>query len=214
MSSNTDISDTEALRDAINETKSFIYVNGFELTVVSFGWFLLSLPLFTIGPATLGVYAAVQSLRENDDELDPSDVWRTVRKRFFSSLLLGLLPFVFGSITSLYLVRFLTTGSMLAGLLTLITGYVTILSLLAFVPTFVMLSRGQPGSEAAKNGYIWVTSHPTLSFTTGLMTLGLAVVSGALLVAFPLVFAGIACAFHVHLVSKFVVDDGERPANA
>lgn len=199
MSSNR--SDSEVLGEALNDLKGFAYVNSAELTLVSVLWFVCSLPVVTIGPVTLGAYTAVTSLHE-EEGLNASRVFGTVRDNLVGSTLLGLLPIALGGITFLYLYRFLTAGDAIAGLLTLVGVYATIFVGLVLIPTFVSLAQGASGVQALRQGYLWVVLHPTLALAVALFSTIFLGVTAILVVAFMVLFAGVTFSFHVEVMAS------------
>lgn len=201
-------SDSEILGEALNETKGFVYVNGAELTLVSVCWFFCSLLVITVGPATLGAYTAVASLRENEG-INARRVWTTVRSELVGTTLLSLLPVILAGVSLLYAVRYLTTGTLLAGALALVGAYGVIFSLLVLVPTFVSLAQGMSVPQALRQGYLWTVKNPTLTLAVGLITAIIGCVLLVFVVAFPLLFAGVACSFHTQVVVRYLDRDIE-----
>jgi uncharacterized membrane protein YesL len=200
-------SDREVLGEALNELKGFVYTNGAELTLVSVCWFFCSLPVVTVGPATLGAYTAVTSLYENEG-IHASRVFTTVRNQFVGATLLGLFPVSLAGIALLYAVHYLTTGSLLAGIFSLIGAYGAVFALLVLIPTFVSLAHGTPVSQALRRSYLWTVRSPTLALTVGVITAITGCVLLVFVVAFPLLFAGVAFGFHTLVVSMHT--DGFR----
>lgn len=200
-------SDRRTLATAIDATKGFVYVNGAEVALISVCWFLCSLPLVTVGPATVGAYSAINSLRQHDG-LRWRAVLRSVRAQFVGSTLLGLFPvFLFGA-SLLYLGEYLRTGSALAAGLGLAGVYATGFTLLVYVPAFALLARGNSPPTAVRTGFLWVSHHPTLALATGLLTAVLFLVTSLLMVAFVVLFAGTAAALHLEIVSRQLGFDG------
>lgn len=193
--------DRETFRTAVRDAVYFSYRNVLELFVVSVCWFIAALPIVTIGPATLGAYRVVISLRETES-IDPRDVFALVRRQFVHAVLLGLLPLLFWGITLVYAVRYVDSRSTIALGLFLITFYIgSYLSMLS-IPTFVALAHGESAYDGLAFGHSWLSDHLSAAFLTVLLTLFLAAVFVVLSVAFPVLFAGLAASLHVHVVDE------------
>jgi uncharacterized membrane protein len=193
-------SDTDPLHRTFHSTGRFVWDNLPSIIVISVGWFLASLPIVTIGPATLGAYRAVLSLRDGDG-LDRAAVTETVREQFVHATLLGLLPLAFVLIAVNYGVAYLATGRLAAGLLAVVGVYATIYVALVLVPTFVGLARGATVSDALWAGYRWTAGHALAAVVLGMVTVALLATTSALTVAVVLAFAGVACSFHVEFLA-------------
>lgn len=144
-------SDVETLRRVGDRTVSFVYGNVLSLVGVSVAWFLASLPLVTIGPATVGAYAAIDSLRETG-RIDHGVVTRAIRKNGLHAALLSTLPVVLGAVGATYAHEYATTGGLLAGTLAVVTIYATAYAVLVLIPAFVELSRGTDPTTVLKRG--------------------------------------------------------------
>ncbi|WP_408960326.1 DUF624 domain-containing protein [Natrinema sp. 74] len=192
----------DPLHATIQSTGRFVWTNLVSVVVISLGWFLASLPIVTVGPATVGAYRAVLSLREGDiDGIDRDAVWTTVREQFVHATLIGLVPFVILAIAATYAYTYLTTGTLISGLLALIGGYTAIYLWLVSVPTFVGLAEGKSVVNAVTAGYRWTARHAIGAVALAVVTGTLFVVSSLLTVAVALLFAGVAFAFHVEFVT-------------
>jgi hypothetical protein len=192
-------SDAEVLGEALNETKRFVYSNGAELTLISVCWFCCSLPVVTVGPATLGAYTAVASLRENRG-INAHRVFATVRSQLVGATLLGLFPVVLACITLLYAFQYLTRGTSSAGLLALVGAYGVVFAVLVLAPTFVSLAQGIPLSNALRQSYLWTVRYPTLTLAVGTITVIIGCALLVFVVAFPLLFAGVTYSFHTQVI--------------
>lgn len=203
-------SDVETLRRVGERTVSFVYGNVLSLVGVSVAWFLASLPLVTIGPATVGAYAAIDSLRETG-RIDRGVVTRAVRTNGLHAALLSALPLVFGTVGATYAYEYARTGGLLVGVLAVVTIYATAYAILVLIPAFVALSRGTDPTTALRTGWRWTAAHPTLALTTGLLTLLVLAGTIVLTVGFVLCFPAVAFSFHVELFSTTSESNADQP---
>lgn len=201
-------SDIERLRLALGESGRFVYRHLTALVGVSIAWFVASIPLVTLGPATVGAYAAIRSLRETG-HIDRGGVVRRVRATGIHAFLLSLLPVVPASAAALYAVDYLGTGSTASAALTVVCTYVALYGVLILVPAFVALSGGATVFEALRGGYAQTTGHPTLMLTTVLLTGAIVVATAALTIAFVVLFPTLAFSLHHFLFGT----EWDRPAN-
>lgn len=192
--------DTDPLHRTFHSTGRFVWDNLPSIIVISIGWFFASLPVVTLGPATLGAYRAVLSLRDGDG-LDRAAVIETVREQFVHATLLGLLPLALIFITVNYGLAYLATGQLAAGLLAVVGLYASMYVALVLVPTFVGLARGATVSDALWAGYRWTAGHALAAIVLGMVTVALLATTSALTVAVVLAFAGITCSFHVEFLA-------------
>lgn len=193
-------SDVETLRDALRRTTTFIYDHIAVLVGVSIVWSLASIPLLTVGPATVGAYAAIDSLRDSG-RLDYDRVRAVVRSGFVHAVLLSGVLLAFGTVGAAYAVRYVTTGDAFAAGLAVVAAYATVYAILVLMPAFVAMSRGDPPRAALRQGWRWTAAHPTLSLTAGLLTLLVFAGTALLTVAFVLFFPALAFSFHLELFS-------------
>lgn len=193
-------SDVEHFGDALRATGQFVYANSHRLVAVSLAWTLASLPIVTVGPASLGAYVAVMQLESDRNRLEPRRLLATVGERAVTATLFGLFPLVLFAISGLYLYAQITAASPLRAALFFLTLYAGCYAALVMVPTFVGLADGRAARPALVAGVRWTAAHPTLTMLTGLITVIILTASLLLTVAFPLLFAGVAAAFHVHIV--------------
>ncbi|RDI70029.1 DUF624 domain-containing protein [Halopelagius longus] len=192
----------DPLHATIQSTGRFVWANLVSVVLISVGWFFASLPVVTVGPATVGAYRAVLSLREDDgDGIDGDAVWTTVREQFVHATLIGLVPLAILAIAATYGVTYLTTGTLVSGLLALVGVYTAAYICLVWVPTFVGLAEGETVADAVTAGYRWTARHAVGAVALAVVTVVLFVVSSLLTVALALLFAGVAFAFHVEFVT-------------
>lgn len=184
----------------------FVYRHTGSVVAISVAWLLASLPLFTVGPATLGAYAAIRSLRD-EDTVDVRNVLSTVRRHALNVVLLGGIPILVGATSLLYLATFVSSGETVAGVLGVTGLYVTLHFAMVLIPTFVGLTRGHSLSTSIKTSYRWTIDRPSAALwmlvTTGLLLIA----SLVLMVTFPLVFPAIAAWFHTELLESIFEPD-------
>lgn len=72
--------DQEAFRHALSQVPQFVYQNGFSLVIISLLWFLASLSLVMIGPATLVAYVAIRDLRSEQNRIDRAYVLTVLQR--------------------------------------------------------------------------------------------------------------------------------------
>ncbi|WP_436926191.1 hypothetical protein [Halosimplex amylolyticum] len=203
----------EAVHGAFSASFRFVAQNALSVVGVSLAWTLASLPLVTVGPATLGAYAAVASLREQGS-VDVGAVRETVRDHGINALLLGGVVVLLAGISVLYVAQFVRTEAAIAGVLGVAGLYVTVHLVLVLVPTFVGLAVGVPLAEAVRTSYRWTISHSVAALSMLLLTGLLLVLSLALTVAFVLVFPAVAAWFHTTLLEPLFVPEGELVSGA
>lgn len=199
-------SDVARLGAALAAAKRNVYDHISTMVLISVCWFLASLPVMTIAPATVGAYAAIENVVETG-RIDHGAVLSVVRRQFVPALVLGVFPpmFLFGGL--FFTADFLETVDPMAALLAVGSFYAFAFSVLILIPAFVGLSRGTWAGTAVKEGYLWVVGHPTLAMTAGLVTLAVFVVTALLTIGFVLLFAGIAFTFHLAVVHDRRPDD-------
>lgn len=200
MAGTTDVSDADPVLATLRETGAFVWATLPSVVAVSVAWFLCVLPVVTAGPATVGAYRAVLSLRESGT-VDVDAVLGTVRRQFVHATFLGLLPLALFAMTAAYAFQYATSGRLLAGLLALAGTYATAYLSLVLVPTFVGLARGLPAATAATQGYLWTARHAVEAVALGVVTVGFFALTSLMTVALVLVFAGATFAFHVEYVT-------------
>ena len=204
--------DTQAVYRSFFSATSFFYENGPRLVVVSVLWFLCSLPVITIGPATLAAYAAIASLREGH-RIDRGHVVTTVKRHGVSAMLLTGVPLAFTGVAALYVRQYLLTRSTVALVLGIVTTYAAAYAALVLVPTFVGLATGVDLEPALKTAVRWTGRNALSAVMLGMGTFVLFVVTALLTIAFVVVFAGIAFSFHLEtLLEPPEKDRDERPA--
>ncbi|PSP90055.1 hypothetical protein BRC78_05375 [Halobacteriales archaeon QH_8_68_33] len=194
-------SDVQRLGRALSTLKSDGYRHATKLVPISVVWFLASLPLVTIGPATVGAYAAISDVL-TEYEADYGHVAGVLKRQSVAAFVLSLLPTAAGLGSVLYLTEFARTETPLAGMLALGSAYAAIFLVLVMIPTFVALSEGEWVVDALKQGYVETVSHATLSLTMAFLTLVLFVVTLLTTIGFALLFAGAAFTFHLALFAE------------
>lgn len=205
----SDASGVVAVHRSLRAAFGFVYDHSFALVVVSLLWSLASLPLVTIGPATIGAYAAIESLRERG-WIDRSEVFATVRRELIHAFLLSVVAGIIGVMGVLYILQFVANGDTLAGLLAVAAVYVATHLALVLPAVFLGLVRGCSLDDAAWTGYRWTVTNPVTAVLLGTTTVMLLVVSLLLTIAVILVFPAIVFSFHVELLN----DVATEPTNA
>jgi hypothetical protein len=193
-------------RPTHKRTLRFVYEHSARLVAVSVAWFIASLPLVTVGPATLAAYAAIRSLRETG-RLDGGYVASAVRTNGIHAALLSFLPMVFAIPAGLSLRGGAALGgvdSVLAVVGLYIVGYLVV----ALIPTFIAMADGDAPTAALKQAYVWTASDPTAALSLALVTAVVFVVTALLTVGFVLLFAAVAFSYHV----EYLADDLEVAA--
>lgn len=197
-------------RDAVGEadaapthkrTLRFVYEHSATLVAISVAWFVASLPLVTIGPATLGAYAAIRSLRETG-RLDRGHVASILRTNGIHAALLSFLPMVFATPAALSLRGGATpTGfeSVLAVAGLYVAGYLGV----ALMPTFVAMADGETPIAALKRAYVWTATDPTAALSLAFVTAIVFALTALLTIGFVLLFPAVAFSYHV----EYLVDD-------
>jgi hypothetical protein len=168
------------------------------LILISIAWFFLSLPLISIGVATLGAYTAIISLRETGT-VDTGVVYQAVRVHFVPALILGWLPIFLILLMILNVDAFLRGGGTGAFLVSLSVLYFLFYTTLALIMIYLELIHGSDLWTAFKRGHSWVSQNPVLAVMTAGITLIVLGFAAALTVAFVLLFPAIVFSFHVHL---------------
>ncbi|WP_123535602.1 hypothetical protein [Halosimplex salinum] len=208
-----DAVDIEAVHGAFSASFGFVAGNALSVVAVSLAWVLASLPLVTVGPATLGAYTAVASIRA-DGSVDRAAVVRAMRDHGVDALLLGGVVVLMSGVSLLYVAQFVRTEAPVAGVLGVAGLYATVHLVLVLVPTFVGLAAGVPLSEAVRTSYRWTISHSVAALSTLLLTGLLLALSLVLTVAFVLVFPAVAAWFHTELLAPLYATDTEPVSGA
>lgn len=207
--------DRDESSNAVVSTLRFVYRHSTSLVPAGVIWALLSLPLVTLGPASVGLYATIISLRETG-RVDRQRVVDTVRSNAGPAMVLGLAPLTFFAIGTLYVVSglsdgivgmALTAGALYAG------GYLSIL----LVPTFVMMANGREPKTALRDAYLWIAGEPTVGLQVLLVTGVVFVATLGLTIGFVLLFGAIAGTYHAEIVCRAIADEntalGESPVS-
>lgn len=180
--------------------------------IISICWFVASIPLVTIGPATLGAYTGIISLRE-ESKIDVQRISQLVRSQLISSTAVGLFPIVIFVVTNLYFVEYLNSSSNFALLLAISGLYVTFYMYLVLIPTFVSMAYGMPFLVALREGYVVTSKRPLLSLGTGVATLALFAATAVFTIALALLFPALAFSLHLELFGEKLSSPLEsRPA--
>jgi hypothetical protein len=190
--------DTRTVYRSLFAATRFFYENGPRLVVVSVLWFVCSLPVVTVGPATLAAYAAIASLRDPEvHTLDRAHVAATLRRHGVSAALLSGVPLAFAVVAALYVERYLAARSTVALVLGVVTAYAALYAALLLVPTFAGLATGDDVAPALRTAVRWTGRNALAAVMMGMGTVLLFVVTGLLTVAFVVVFAGVTFSFHL-----------------
>lgn len=204
--------DVASVHQALWSAFKLLSDHAVSFVIVSFAWSVAVLPVVTVGPATLGAYAAVRSLRE-EGRIDRGEVLATLRSHWLDALLLAGVPIATSAMSLLYFSRYVATGSPVAGALGFGGTYVSVHLGLVLVATFVGLAGGSELSEAVKTGYRWTVARPTVTVSVLILTALLFVASAVLTVAVVIVFPALAAAFHTELLAP-VFESGTGTAHA
>ncbi|TYL37806.1 hypothetical protein CV102_15845 [Natronococcus pandeyae] len=197
-----DGTDANQFADALRSTGRFVYGNSHTLTLVSVCWFLASVPVVTIGPATLGAYVAVRQLDSDRNRVELNELLGTVRSQFVPATLYGLVPPLFFVIAAGYAVAHLSNPGLLTTGLFFVSLYVGLYAGLVMVPTFYELADGTAPAKAIKLGIRWTAAHPTLALLTGLVTLIVLLATLLLTIGFVLLYPMLAFSFQHRMVTE------------
>jgi hypothetical protein len=201
--------DQIAFRNALTTVPSFVYDNALRLVVLSVAWIVCSLPVITIGPATLLAYSAIQDLQSERNTVDFSRMASVLRQNGVASVIFSGVPVVFGVVSVLYGIPALSRGILLGEVIALIAGYIAMYTVLVLIPTFSAMAMGVSPVSALRYGIRWVAAHPTAVLSMALLTVVTLVVTVLLMVAFVLLFAGIAFSLHVIVTDEFEARSGD-----
>lgn len=189
--------------------------------VVSVCWVVASLPLVTIGPATVGAYAAtheIRSARAADIVLDPCATTRKViartRDQFVPAVLLTGVPLAFVGVGGAYAVEYVTTGAVAVAVVSAVALLAGLQLVLALIPTFIALATDSDVPTAIREGYLWTVSDPIAAVGISMITVSLATVSLLFTVAFVLAFGGLTACLHVEVVARPAQSPDETPAGS
>lgn len=196
-----DESELDALAHTMRWTGSFVYANSLSLVLVSIAWFLTSLPVVTIGPATLGAYVAIKQLSSDYNRINRDELFEIVREQFGAAMLFGLFPLTFLVIAGLYFQVYRLDGTAFAAVVFFVALYIALYGFLVLIPTFTGLANREHPPDAIRSGIRWVGAHPTLALLAGVITVMIATVTLLLTVAFVLIFAGLAFSFQFKMVT-------------
>lgn len=177
-----------ALRDALG----FAYRHSLFLVVVSVCWVVSSLPVVTCGISTLGAYAAIRSLRSNN-EVRFDEITATIRRHGVNASLLIYVPIIIGFATATYFLTYVRTDSFQYLAIAIAGTYLFIFLALVVLTTFAVLSRERSFVDSLSASYTWVVGNPTHSTTlifvyAGLLLLGAVSVIGLVIIVPALLF--------------------------
>lgn len=194
--------DQAVFRRALNRLPRFLYGNALRLVMVSVAWAICSLPMVTVGPATLSAYTAIQDLRSDRNTIDRSRIVSVLRQNGVASVVFSGIPVVFAMVAFLYGVPALAQESLVGEVVALMAAYIAIYTALVAVPTYTAMARGTPPVAAVRQGIRWVGAHPTAALTTGLLTVVVLALTVLLTIGFVLLFAGLAFSIHITVVEE------------
>jgi hypothetical protein len=198
--------------NAFVSTLKFLYRHSTALVPASVLWVLCSLPLVTVGPASLGVYSLVLSLRETG-RVDRGRVVETVRENLVPATLLGFLPVTFVAIAMLYVLSGLATG-LVGTALTAVALYGGLYVGVLLIPTFVSMAGGVDPKTALRESYVWLAGSPVTGLQLLLVTAVILVATVSLSIGFLLLFAGATATYHVEVLSRVVTEEESLPSFA
>lgn len=178
----------------------FFYGNGPRLIGLSLVWFLASLPIITLGPATLGAYAAIVSFQEHG-EFDFSEVTATLKRHGLSATLLTGVVALLSVAAIKYAQLYLAAPTTLLLVLAVVTTYAAIYLQILLIPTFVGLATGDSVTRSLPRAVKWTASNAMGATTMVMATVFITIVTGVLTIAFVLVFAGLTFAFHIDVLT-------------
>lgn len=189
-------SDDETEQAPFKRAGRLLYRHSTTAISLSIIWVLASVPIVTIGPATLGLYAAVRSLREKG-LVDWSQVYETVHANLVHATLLGLAPPVFVGVGILYLFA----PNAMPAPVAVLSVYAGVFLWVVLVPAFIEMSAGADPVDAVTYGYVWVAKRPAVGVRLVLATGILFIVSLVLSIAFVLLFPATMAVYHVVVVA-------------
>lgn len=198
-----DRSDIERFSATLRETKSFVYRHLLWLVTLSVVWFFASLPVVTLGVTTLGMYAAIHSLRDRGT-VDRRYVSAVLRRHGIASVLVGIFPFVFAGGAALYLRRALDSGEFIPLAFGLFGLYVFAHAILIATVTLILLARDISLVASLREAYLLTVDHVTAVLMMALVTVILLVGTLALTAGFVLLFPTVAFSFHVLFADQMI----------
>ena len=189
------------------QTLRFTYRQGLKLAGLSVVWVLLSIPLVTVGPVTLGAYRAIISLRETG-QLELQAVRSAVHEYLFAATLFGLAPVAFCGIGALYIVAPPQPG-LLSSILGVGALYGGIYLAVVLVPTFYGMARGAEPLAALRSGYVATAGDPRTAVRLVAVTATLFAVSAVLTIALVVIFPGFVITYHSYVAEDQLTDGGQ-----
>lgn len=180
-----------------HRTGRFVYQNSLELVVISVCWVAGSLPVLTAGPATLGAYAVIRSLR---GEATDRSLTTILRDHGFIAALLGVVPICVGLVTIGYTHQYVVSGSTLYLGLAILGVYLTSFLWLVVATTLVGLVENRPFEKALGRGYRWTVREPARAALIVLVSGIVVLVGVASIVGLVIIVPAIVFSFHAELV--------------
>lgn len=182
-----------AFRSAYNHSSTMV--------IVSLLWVIASLPLVTIGPATLAAYKAVLTLRD-EGQIDRDAVVATLSQHWHNAVLLSGVFVAFAAVTVGYATNYVLTGAVQSGILAVVACYLTVHLGAVLIVAFVRLAEGNAVYDAVRSGYSWTAMHPFDTVLLGFVSIGLFVVNVVLTVTVFLVFPFLLFTFHTAVIAE------------
>jgi len=186
----------ETFRISVLESARFVYANSYKLVPISIAWFLASLPIITIGIATIGAYAAIISLRR-DGEINMNVVRHAVRTKYVPGVLFGLLPGFLTLIWMANVASYVQTGRATSLLIAIGVLYFLVYTSLVLISMFIEFVDGTRTWPAFKRGNVWVRKNSIVTILIAATTIIIFVVSILLTIMFVLLFPALAFSLHI-----------------
>jgi len=114
--------------------------NGLRMVLLSIAWFVCSLLLITVGPATPAAYAAVASLRETY-AFDCERILTVLKRHGVSAVLPSSVPLLLAAVSALDALEYFAARSTFLPILSTGSVYAAAHATLVLVPTFVGMAR-------------------------------------------------------------------------
>lgn len=192
---------TDQFRRSLRRTGGFIYHHSSSLVLISICWFVGSFPLITSGPATLGAYSAIRSMR-NGDRIETKAIRRTLRSHGLNATLMGFVPVIVGVLTSAYFYRYIVTDATQYIVLSIVGVYLFSFLLLVSLTTFAFLSNEDTFFVAVSDSYGWVIQNPLLS-TVIILTSGVLILIGIIsIVGLIIIIPAALFSFHLEVIQN------------
>ena len=172
-----------------------------DILILGLLWFLLALPIFTIGASTSAVYYVFTKRVNGREGYVWSDFWRSFRQNFFTATAVWMTLLLIYIVQSFIIMNIGLLGNMAN--FVLITQFV-ILVQMAFITmyAFPLISRFEMGyREIFKTAFFMANRHILLTIANVIL-LALSVVTAFVQPAFILVAAGVYCYFSSFIMMK------------